>query len=80
MNAIMSEVVSISETSVNIYKTTRCGIPKDRYIYKLTSPWEPEISSPCSLLRTSDQVSHSYTKIAVLLLFIVLYYLTTFSQ
>jgi hypothetical protein len=35
---LMIQAVSISETSVNFYETTRCDIPEDNYLRPNISP------------------------------------------
>jgi hypothetical protein len=49
--ALMMEAVSSSETSVNIYQTTRRNIPQDKPS-SYSSPWEPEISPSFFLFKS----------------------------
>jgi hypothetical protein len=54
----MMEVVSSSQTSVNIYKTTRCNQYSWRQPSSYSSPWEPQFSLLCFTFTTS--LSYAY--------------------
>jgi hypothetical protein len=62
IRAMIMEAVSISETSVNFYQTTRLNIPEDKSP-SYSPPQEPEISTKqCCFATAGNSISHDHVQ------------------